>query len=287
MVNATSVWSWPASDENVVIRAGSGAPSPYVAPIETSSDLRCAKSLENVYDSEVNLIGYVRVSTERQQDGYGPDSQIADIRKWAKANGHKVIAIYQDAISGKTDAIDRPGLSDALDQLRPPPRATGLVVARLDRLARSFTVQEAILAVIWQAGATAFSVDAGEVPQDDPDDPMRTAIRQIMGVIHQLDRALIVKRMRAGRTAKAAQGKHATGPYRYGYRGEGNGRDRDAAPRSDEQDTVERILALRRDGESYRSIAATLDTEDRKPRRGDHWQPTSVRNIIEREQARL
>lgn len=231
----------------------------------------------------MNLVGYVRVSTGHQQeDGYGLDVQIADIRKWAKANGHRIIAIHQDAISGATDSVDRPGLSDALDLLHPPPKATGLVVHRLDRLARSLTIQEAILAVIWHAEASVFTVDAGEVPKDDPDDPMRTALRQIQAVIHQLDRSQIAKRMRDGRKAKAAQGRHAVGPYAFGYQGAGTGRDRDAAPYSEEQDTVERIVALRSDGASYRNIAATLDDEGRNPRRGDHWQPSSVRNIVER-----
>jgi DNA invertase Pin-like site-specific DNA recombinase len=59
--------------------------------------------------------------------------------------------------------------------------AEGLIVARLDRLARSLTVQEATLGLLWRRGATVFSADNGEVHADDPDDPMRTAIRQVMG----------------------------------------------------------------------------------------------------------
>ncbi len=178
---------------------------------------------------------------------------------------------------------ERPGLTDALDALRRPPRATGLIVARLDRLARTLTIQEACLQIAWQAGATVFTVDDGEVLAGDPGDPMRTAMRQMAGVFAQLDRAMVVKRMRDGRLAKAATGRHAIGGYRFGYRGEGTGRERDAAPDPAKQAALRRIVELRGEGTSYRQIAAQLDTEGLCPRRAATWSAMSVRNIVERE----
>jgi DNA invertase Pin-like site-specific DNA recombinase len=79
-------------------------------------------------------------------------------------------------------------------------RAQGLIVARLDRMARAVTIQEALLAIVWQLNGPVFAVDmGGEVPPDDPDDPMRTAMRQMAGVFAELDRRMIVKRLRDGR----------------------------------------------------------------------------------------
>jgi DNA invertase Pin-like site-specific DNA recombinase len=61
---------------------------------------------------------------------------------WAKTHGHRISTEHVDAgVSGATDAVDRPGLSDALDRIRRPPRAEGIIAARLDRLARALTVQ--------------------------------------------------------------------------------------------------------------------------------------------------
>jgi DNA invertase Pin-like site-specific DNA recombinase len=187
-------------------------------------------------------------------------------------------------MSGTLDAIDRPGLSAALDALRPPPKAMGLLVARLDRLARTLTVQEAVLQVAWRAGAVVFTADSGEVLADDPSDPMRTAMRQMAGVFAQLDRALVVKRMRDGREAKAARGHHAAGEYPYGYQGAGEGKDRDAAPHPEEQETVARIMELRSEDRSFRAIAEQLDAEGRKPRRAKSWSAMAVRNVVLREQ---
>jgi DNA invertase Pin-like site-specific DNA recombinase len=232
----------------------------------------------------MELVAYVRVSTRGQaEDGYGLEVQERAIRRWAKANGHRVMAVcHDDGVSGAKDVADRPGLGQALDMLRPPPQATGLAVAKLDRLARALHVQETVLQVAWRAGAKVFSVDSGEVLEDDPDDPMRTFLRQVIGGVAQLERSLIAKRMRDGRQAKAAAGKHAVGDYAFGYRGDGKGRDRDAAPDESEQLAVSRIVALRNEGASYRDIAARLDSEGLRPRRAEHWSPMAVRNVAVR-----
>ena len=232
----------------------------------------------------MQLVAYVRVSTKGQaDDGYGLEVQERAIRKWAKANGHRIMAVCSDAgVSGTKDAADRPGLSAALDMLRPPPQATGLVVAKLDRLARALHVQETVLQVAWRAGAQVFTVDGGEVLADDPDDPMRTFVRQVIGGVAQLERSLIAKRMRDGRQAKAATGKHAVGDYAFGFRGDGKGRDRDAVPDEDEQTVVARVVELRRGGASYRAIASALDAEQLRPRRAASWSAMAVRNVARR-----
>jgi DNA invertase Pin-like site-specific DNA recombinase len=232
----------------------------------------------------MRLIAYIRVSSDTQLDGNGLDIQRTTIRRWAKAHGHTITKwLADEGVSGATDAVDRPGLSEALQMLRHPPKADGLVVAKLDRLARALTVQEAALALIWRDGGTVFAADAGEILKDDPDDPMRTALRQVVGVFAELDRRTVVKRMRDGRKAKAEAGRKATGAYAYGYEGTGKGRERDAAPRTDEQAAVRRIAELRGAGQSYRQIAATLDTEGLRPRRAASWSAMSVRNVAVRE----
>jgi DNA invertase Pin-like site-specific DNA recombinase len=231
----------------------------------------------------VKLVTYLRVSSEAQLDGFGLDVQARAVRTWAKANGHRVVHTCTDeGLSGTLDAADRPGLACALDALSDG-TADGLLVARLDRLARSLAVQEAALAAAWRLGASVFTVDGGEVHEDDPDDPMRTAMRQMRGVFAQLDRGQVVKRMRDGRRAKAATGRKSVGAYAFGYRGHGAGRERDAMPDPIERVVVNRIIELRRDGMSYRAIAVSLDSEGHRPRRAALWSPMAVRNVVLRE----
>ena len=177
---------------------------------------------------------------------------------------------------------DRPGLACTLDAITTGV-AAGIIVARLDRLARQLTVQEATLALVWQRGATVCAADTGEVHRDDPDDPMRTAIRQVMGVFAELDRKMVAKRLRDGRLAKAAAGRKAVGDYPFGYAAAGKGRERDAGPTEAEQKAVARIVELRRAGRSYREIASALDAEGHKPRRAACWSAAAVRNVALRE----
>lgn len=231
----------------------------------------------------MELVAYVRVSSESQLDGFGLDVQERAVRSWAKAHGHRVVKVCRDeGRSGALDAVDRPGLACALDALADG-TAAGLVAARLDRLARALTVQEAVLGAAWRLDGTVFTADTGEVLRDDPDDPMRTAIRQVVGVFAQLDRAMVSKRLRDGRRAKAATGRKAVGTYAFGYRASGKGRERDAGPDEAEQPVVARIVELRRAGTSYRAIALTLDGEGLRPRRAQSWSAPAVRNIASRE----
>lgn len=228
----------------------------------------------------MKLVGYIRVSGAGQVvDGYGLDVQEKAIRAWARNNGHRLVAIRRDeGVSGTKDAVDREGLSAALLDLTEG-RGEGLLIPKLDRLARALTVQEASLAIVWRSGARVFTADSGEVLQDDPDDPMRTALRQVVGVFAELDRRMIVKRMRDGRTAKAETGRKAVGAYAYGTRGEGRGRSRDAVLDEGEQRAVQRIAELRAAGESYRAVAAVLDAEGLRPRRAEKWSAAAVRNV--------
>jgi DNA invertase Pin-like site-specific DNA recombinase len=214
----------------------------------------------------MKLIGYVRVSSEGQAfDGNGLEIQHKAIRTWAKANGHTLIRIEEDAgISGEKDAAERPGLAAALQAVRDK-EAAGVVVARLDRLARKLHVQEAALEVVWRASGSVFAADQGEVRRDDPDDPMRDAIRKMQGVFAELDRKLVVKRLRDGRRTKAGKGGKAVGAYAFGTR-KGVGREPAVAKATAEQKIVRQILALRRGGLSYSAIAASLNGAGMRPR---------------------
>jgi DNA invertase Pin-like site-specific DNA recombinase len=231
----------------------------------------------------MRLVEYRRVSTRGQvKDGYGLTIQARDNRAFVAANGHRIVQTFSDdGLKGALPAQDRPGLRAALELLANGV-ADGLLVGKLDRLARELTVQEATLAVIWRRGKHVFTADHGEVLPDDPDDPMRTAMRQMVGVFAQLDKNMVVKRLRDGRKVKAAEGRHSVGEYAFGFHGEGTGRERDAAPLESEQAALERIIELRSAGASYREIVATLDAEGLKPCKADHWSPMTVRNIWER-----
>jgi DNA invertase Pin-like site-specific DNA recombinase len=228
----------------------------------------------------MKLVGYVRVSTKGQaEDGLGLAVQEKTIRAWVRANHHRLLRMFRDeGVSGSNGVEEREALPEALNLIASG-QAGGLVVARLDRLARNLTVQEAILARVWAAGGQVFAADLGEVARDDPDDPMRTALRQMVGVFSQLERSMITARLRAGRRLKADRGGFAGfGSPPFGYRAVGG----DLVPDEVEQEALALIRSLHSEGRSLRGIADTLEASGYRPRRGERWHPESVRRIVVR-----
>ena len=119
-------------------------------------------------------------------------------------------------------------------------------------------------------------MESGEVLPDDPDDPMRTAMRQMAGVFFQLERAMIIKRLRNGRTEKARQGGYAGfGSPAFGLRSV----DKELIPDEAEQAAAARIVALRDEGRSLREIIAILDEEGIRAKRGGGWSPSTVSRV--------
>ncbi|MEV7797476.1 recombinase family protein [Microbacterium foliorum] len=226
----------------------------------------------------MNAILYLRVSSVGQLDGFGLDVQEKACRAYAKAHGLCIVATFRDeGVSGTLDAAQRDGLMSALTRLQDGD-ADALLVARLDRLARTLTVQEAVLAQVWRHNRAVYSADLGEVMQDDPDDPMRTAMRQMAGVFAQLDRGMVVKRMRDGRKAKAAAGGRSVGPAPYGY----IARDGGLYPVPEEQDALSRMNELRAAGSTMSTIAGVLAAEGYPTKRGGRWTSPVVSRILSR-----
>ncbi len=227
----------------------------------------------------MRVVGYVRVSTREQAEhGLGLEVQERAIRAWAKAGAHRLVAVHRDAgVSGSNGVEDREGLPLALEDVRDG-RAEALVVLRLDRLARALTVQEATLATVWRLGGRVFTTESGEVLPDDPDDPMRTAMRQMVGVFAELERRMVVKRLRDGRQRKAERGGFAYGSPGYGQRSE------DGVLVADEREAtaLARIRELHAEGRSLRDIAGVLTAEGHRPKRSDRWHPESLRRIVAR-----
>ena len=168
----------------------------------------------------MKIVGYVRVSTSTQvEDGFGLAIQKAAVRDWCKANGHKLVTtLCDEGISGAKELEDRPGLADALGMLRDK-QAQGIVVPRSDWLARDLIVQETVLAEIRRIGAKVFSTSPAEASYltDDPDDPSRKMIRQVLGAVAEYERSMVVLRLRNGRRRKAQTGGYASGAPAFGY----------------------------------------------------------------------
>lgn len=232
----------------------------------------------------MRLVAYCRTSTH---NGAGADSlgaQEQACREWAGANGHEVVIVFRDdALSGALSIDERPGLENALLALEAG-EAEGLVAHRPDRLARELHVQEAALAHAWSVGdhVRVFEAAEGEeIKRDDPNDPQRRFLRQVMGAAAELERGLIRARLHGGRRRKQAAGGYIGGSRlhrKYGYDLEGG----KYVSREREQAVIARIVKMRGEEMTFDGIAQALNAEAVPGPSGNKWYPMTIRRIANR-----
>lgn len=224
------------------------------------------------------LVAYLRVSTDRQaEDGYGLDVQHKTITDWAKTNKRRIAVWARDeGVTGKL--AERDGWADVEDAITTG-RAGGVVVPKLDRLARDILVQETLMQAIWKLGGEVYSCAPDENNlRDDPEDPTRKLVRRMLGLINEYERDMIALRMRRGRRLKASRGGYAYGSPAFGQRSVNKTLAKDPA----EQATLRRMVELHQSGQSTRSIAAVLNAEGRTTKRGRLWTSAGVSDALRR-----
>ena len=216
-----------------------------------------------------NAVIYVRTSGLGQVEREGPKVQENDCRRYAASCGMAVVAVHHEAATtGETD--DRPAYADAL-LLIEAGDADAVLIATRSRLARNLMVQEALLRRAWDLNAEVHEADFGVIPEDDPDDPTRTFVRQMLGAVAQLDKAMTVQRLRKAREQAAPPGKR----QRVGQR---------PFPCDDRERAVLTFVTARAEaGDDWPTIAAALNNRPGwHNRAGRDWTPEAVRRLRRR-----
>lgn len=228
----------------------------------------------------MRVVAYVRVSSAHQQEAYGPEVQREAIRKWARAGGHEIAAWQTDVISGASELRDRAGWCDAAALVKSG-AASGVIVARLDRLARDVMVQELLLRRLSDLGGIVLSTreNENEMLNGESKDPSRKLVRVIMGAISEYDREMTVDRLAAGRAAKAARGGYAHGALPYGYRS-ASGK---LVPVPAEQRALAAMKAMSAQRVPVNEIARVLTAEGHPTKRGGKWCGATVARILKRD----
>jgi DNA invertase Pin-like site-specific DNA recombinase len=219
----------------------------------------------------MKAFAYIRVSDVSQVNGGGFDRQTAAINKYASENGIEVVQVFkEEGVSGTLE--DRPALARLLVSLEQNGHGiTTVIIERMDRLARKLLVQESIIIDFQRKG---FKLISALEPDLMSDDPSREAMRQMMGVFAQYEKAMLVAKLRASRERiKAITGKCEG---RKGYNDTEEGKI-----------VLTRIRALRRKRPNYKrrtwqQVADTLNGEGIRTIDGHTWSLQRVQQTAAR-----
>lgn len=232
----------------------------------------------------MKLSAYARISTVTQEAGFGIAIQHDIMSKWARDNGHHITRFRDETESGGEGLDTRTGLANCIADIAEG-LTKGIVVARLDRLARDLILQETIISELSRYGGSVFSCQAGEDAflRDDDQDASRKLIRQILGAVAEYERAVIRLRMTAGRRLKQQRGGWGGGTTPYGWRSVKGA----LVPEPVEQEQI-RLMRLWKDaGWAYNRIANTLNEVGVPTRRGGRWTAESVKRTLNHKVTRL
>jgi DNA invertase Pin-like site-specific DNA recombinase len=140
---------------------------------------------------------YMRVSTLDQH----PETQLYDLRQMAQQRGYQIVEEYTDRISGAK--AKRPGLDSMMRDGRRGGFDVVLVWAS-DRIARSVKHFLEVLDELNRLNVEFVSFRE----QIDTGGPLGRAVVVIIGAIAELERNLIIERVRAGMRRAKLEGRH-------------------------------------------------------------------------------
>jgi DNA invertase Pin-like site-specific DNA recombinase len=204
-------------------------------------------------------VGYVRVSTtEQATGGLGLEGQRSTIVAACTARGLNVADVYTDA-GVSSVATTRPALDEALAAVEAAPGRV-LVVAKLDRLARSLSAYAALVDRSRRNGWQLLALDTPEAAT-----PQGEAMQLVVLAFAQMERRLISQRTVDALAAARARGVVLGRPVLV-----------------DDQVAAEILELYRRRQLNASAIAARLNASNISGPAGGVWHPGAVARVLHR-----
>jgi DNA invertase Pin-like site-specific DNA recombinase len=168
--------------------------------------------------------------------------------------------------------LNRPGLQRLL-ALADSGKVEAVIVAKLDRLTRSVKDLCSLLELFEKRGVALISV----AELLDPGSAAGRLVITIMAAVSQWEREAIGERTRDALRHKRSSGERI-GNVRFGFRLSPYGKH--VEPDHGEQGVLTEIRHLCQSGHTLRGIAAALDRQSLRTRRGSAWRPEQVARIV-------
>ena len=222
-----------------------------------------------------NAIGYIRVSTNAQDDKYGKEAQKEAIVQYASEHNIKIVQWLTDVVSGVKEV--RPSwnviLSEQSDVSNPPYDC--VIVFKSDRVARDVKLFFYYEFLLRKKNIELFSVndDFANVP-----DAFKDIMKSLVIFMAEQERNNITLRTSAGRKIKADKGGYAGGRCPYGYESVGG-----SLQVCEAQAQVIKTIFLLRDTQhfTYEGIADYLNDNHIYTQTGKLWQKATIKYVLD------
>jgi DNA invertase Pin-like site-specific DNA recombinase len=220
----------------------------------------------------LNLDAYIRVSKVAGRSGesfISPDVQRERIESWAKAHGH-TLTWHEPELDVSGGTMNRPVFDRVMERVRAG-QTNGVIVAKLDRFARTLVGALSTLEEFERQGAVLVSV----ADNLDLSTPMGKAFLRILLVFAELERDRISESWGIATSNAIARGIHIA---KFTVTGYDKGPDKRLVPSADAP-AIREAFQMRAAHHTRTEIARRLDETAPRPNDG-RWTPPMVDRII-------
>lgn len=217
---------------------------------------------------------YIRVSRRAGREGasfISPELQRKRINEWAKAHELTILDWWQE-IDASGAKRDRPLFQEALARCERG-ESGGIIVAKLDRFARSAVDALESIKRLNEAGARLVSVEDGF----DGSTPMGRFAIGILTLIAELELERIKDNWDAAVSSAIKRGVYISARVPIGY---AKNEDGHLHPEEPASSAIRKAFRLRALGTSYTKIAAFLDERGAIPEGSSNWSTSGVISLL-------
>lgn len=216
--------------------------------------------------------GYIRVSTERQVEGYSIEGQITQIEQYCQFNGYELVDIYADrGISGKS--MNRPELQRMLNDAKNG-KLDCVMVYKTNRLARNTSDLLTIVEELHRQNVEFFSLSERMEVKNSTGKLML----QILASFSEFERNTILENIYNGQHQRALKGYYQGNlPLEYNNIPDNK---KELMINQHEANIVKYIFESYAKGHGYRKIANALNHKGYVTKKGNPFSINSITYIL-------
>lgn len=148
----------------------------------------------------MNMVIYSRVSSQSARQS--TERQVIDLERFATGRGDKVVAVFEEKISGRKSNVDRPVLSRCLEYcIDPQNQVDMLLLSEISRLGRStLEILKALdILHIHKVCVYIQNLNLETLRPDKTVNPLSSLVTTLLGELAAMERQGIIDRLNSGR----------------------------------------------------------------------------------------